>query len=214
MRTVTFSDPAVAARVNSETVPVWLNRGPGFHNCETDTEKRIFSSSQEAYATRNICTFFMTPDQRVFHYVAGYYAPSLFLDVLNIARKLRPTSDSPERFREVHEGFAQLCAEELAKVESAEKTGTWKPALKKYGQFRYERARHEHNALCVRSLKEALGYWERLHRDFAGRQELPTFESVRRKYLFGNGFTEEPKRERPPTPAGDRKSESEGAAGL
>jgi hypothetical protein len=85
MRTVTFSDRAVADLVKRSFVPAWHNRGPGFHNEEFSTEKWI--SGLAAYPTKNIATFFLRPDGGVYFYVAGYYSPKLFLEILQFAQK-------------------------------------------------------------------------------------------------------------------------------
>ena len=92
MRTVTFSDAQVARVVNKHFVCAWFNRSPGFTNNDYTTEKNIFKGSAEAYTTRNICTFVLAPDGRVFTYVAGYLSPELFLRFINGALELRRTA--------------------------------------------------------------------------------------------------------------------------
>ena len=89
MRTVTFSDARVADVVNKHFVSAWFNRSPGFTNADLTTERKIFAQSAEAYTTRNICTFIMTPEGRVFSYVAGYFSPELFLRFVKSAILLR-----------------------------------------------------------------------------------------------------------------------------
>jgi len=192
MRTVTFSDPTVASEVKSKYVPVWLNRGKGFHNCEKQTEQHIFERSQEAYATRNICTFFMTADAEVVHYVAGYYAPDLFREVLKFVDGIKSSVDRPDQFQEKHRAAAKLCHDEATRIQEAgKKQNGWKAVLNRYGKFKYT-AKHTHSAACLHSLEEAMNYWARLHEQFASREEMPSFSSVKAKYLFGNGFSEEP----------------------
>jgi uncharacterized protein YyaL (SSP411 family) len=99
MRTVTFSNPKVAERVNSSFVPVWYNRGRGFHNCEKQTETWIFSAHADCDPTKNICTFFLTPDLDVIYYVAGYFAPDLFLEILDDVLRIQKAPDRSERRR-------------------------------------------------------------------------------------------------------------------
>ena len=215
MRTVTFSDPEVAREVNSKFVPVWINRAPGFHNCEKHTEQRIFEQSQEAYATRNICTFFMTADEKVAHYVAGYYSPSLFLEALRFVDGMKGKLADADAVRRHHALFAQICRDEAAAILDASKpTADPKDVealLRKYGAFKYE-ARHQHGPQCLHSLGEAIEYWARLHEEFAERRTLPSFDDVKRGYKFGNGFSEEPPRTPPDdkdTPTGDDRKPTE-----
>src|SRR5262245_52529035 len=187
MRTVTFSNPEVAREVNSKFVPVWINRGPGFHNTEMDTERRIFNESEEAYATRNICTFFMTPDLKVAHYVAGYYAPDLFGETLRFVEKLQGTLDNPEAFRSEHARFSRICGDESDAIEEASQPDAgkkaWEPILRKYGCYKYE-AKHHHGPGCLHSLGEAMDYWAKLHEHFASLHRMPTFDEVRKNYMF------------------------------
>src|SRR5262245_42604436 len=90
MRTVTFSNAQVAKAVNDKYVATWVNRQPGFHNCETETEKRIQKYEYECFATKNFCTFFATPDLDVVHYVSGYCYPPFFLRELAFVQELVP----------------------------------------------------------------------------------------------------------------------------
>ncbi len=197
MRTVTFSNPRIAREINAKYVPVWVNRGPGFHNCEFNTEKRIFKNSQEAYSTRNICTFFMTADEKVFHYVAGYYSPTLFWDVLVFAGVVQKNLDRPEKIRAAHKKFAKLSRAEERRMR---KSG-WSSVLKKYGSYSYD-GRHNHNSGCKVHIVEAMNYWGRLHDQFSSAGSFPQFSAVKSRYLAGNGFSEEPRRNKP-TPRTD-----------
>jgi hypothetical protein len=72
MRTVTFSNATVAAALNEKFVCTWVNREPGFHNCEISTERWI--SAKDCFATKNFCTFFTTPELEVLHYASGFSA--------------------------------------------------------------------------------------------------------------------------------------------
>ena len=177
MRTVTFSDRRVAEMVNSQFVPVWFNRGRGFHNCERKTEKRIFESHGEAYPTKNICTFFLTPDLRVVSYVAGFVAPELFVEVLGAARELQGTEG---------EGLAarhRRIAEELA-GRSGGKGET--PTM----SLRYRDADHRHTRSCAQSLADLWKHRREVHESLAASGPVP-FEKVQHRYLYGNPFSEE-----------------------
>ena len=88
---MSFSDKRVADLVNSKFIAAWTNRGPGFNNTEFWTENGIAQNNYEAYPTKNICTFFLTPEGKVFYYVAGSYAPELFVKILESALALRTT---------------------------------------------------------------------------------------------------------------------------
>src|SRR5688572_29194628 len=101
MRTVTFSDARVAKAVNEKFVATWVNRQPGFHNCETETERRIQKFQSECFATKNFCTFFTTPDLDVLHYESGYCNPAIFLEELDFVLKLAPqVTDRNHRYLE------------------------------------------------------------------------------------------------------------------
>src|SRR5437762_13499113 len=109
MRTVTFSDPVAAAYVNSTFVPTWHNRGDScFYNGELHTEEGIFQNSQEIYATRNIATFFVTPENQVVEYMSGYYAPDVFMGVAKFAEELRKNGSDPKKFAELHRKYASV----------------------------------------------------------------------------------------------------------
>lgn len=172
MRTVTFSDPQVADHVNATFVPLWFNRGKGFHNCEHRTEEGIFYRSAEAYTTKNICTFFLDPDGNVVHYLAGYYAPPVFLDLLRPLAALQKASTA-EDVRSFHR--ERLQAKPLAPADRP---------------FSYQGATHAHSDFCRKTLAEATSYIRRVHEQLARDGRVP-FEKIRYSYLFGNPFTEE-----------------------
>lgn len=94
MRTVTFSDPALAAFVNRNFVSVWKNRSMGFNNCEMATERCIAIHKGEIFPTRNICTFILDAEKRCSHLFSGHYAPSPCRSELEFALKVhRATHD-------------------------------------------------------------------------------------------------------------------------
>ena len=197
MRTVTFSDAKVADYVNSNFIPLWFNRGKGFHNCEHRTEEGIFLRSAEAYTTKNICTFFLDGNGRVVHYFSGYYAPPVFLDLIRPLSALRESS-ADEDVRRFHR-------ERLRSLASTPIGVSQQP-------FSYLGIAHAHTPVCAKSLAEASGYLKRVHEQFANEGSLP-LDKVRTGYLFGNPFTEEPS-----SPAGFPKPQpavrsSDGARG-
>ncbi len=221
MRTVTFSDPLVAAHVGKSYVAAWHNRGEGFHNCEKQTEKHIFDSSGEAYSTKNICTFFLTPDKQVVHYLSGYYAPDLFLEIAKVVDRI--PRDNAEAFRDRHGVCAELMAKLAKEVRDAQgkdseeegreierhfgpvpKDDPGQKILSRYRQTKYDGKRHVHSRQCLHSLGEAFGYLERVHQAFA-KDGLVPLEKVRYEYLWGNPFSEE--RNRTPTGRGRRGDE-------
>jgi len=176
MRTVTFSDAKVAEYVNANFVALWFNRGKGFHNCEHRTEEGIFCRSAEAYTTKNICTFFLDGDGKVVHYFSGYYAPPVFLDLIQPLSALRESTGVEDVRRFHRERLQSLAATPLA------------PSSR---TFSYLGVTHAHSALCKSSLAEAASYLKRVHETFAKEGSVP-LEKVRSGYLFGNPFTEEP----------------------
>lgn len=185
MRTVTFSDKQVAEHVNSTFVPVWFNRGIGFHNCEKWTETRIFTSAADCYPTKNICTFFLTPDLEVVYYVAGYWGPSLFNEILEHVVKLQ--SATPDTRAAVHTELASILAGRLSQVQAGEDEA--KPLLSSYGACRYEKLDHKHGPSCLHVLSEAFRYRKEVHDQLAG--STTPLEKVQFAYKFGNPFTEE-----------------------
>lgn len=221
LRTVTFSDPEVAAYVNKNFVSAWYNRGPGFFNQDLSTERWIFSSSVDAYPTKNICTFFLEPDGNVFSYVAGLYSPEFFMRFLRDAVELRnrlfdakmqPKDGGIASARKLHEDRLRDMQDGLEDCLDAEKAGSgWQSLFKSAKPFMYRGQPHTHGPSCVRALKEGYEYLVKLHQHWALAKELPDLESVRFTYLWGNPFTEEsdkaeriaelPKDGPPPPPA-------------
>lgn len=192
MRTVTFSNAKVAEQVNSKFVPVWYNRGQGFHNCEKSTETWIFNSSTECYPTKNICTFFMTPDLEVVYYVSGYYAPDVFLDVLAAVQKLHASpKDRGRLHKEISAELAKRL-EELKNAGSQAKTivASGSGPLKPFGSCSYEKVDHKHSVQCLSILSEAFRYRKEVHDSLAESGSVP-LERVQHSYKYGNSFTEE-----------------------
>jgi hypothetical protein len=190
MRTVTFSNAKVAEVVNSKFVPVWYNRGQGFHNCEKSTEQWIFSSSTECYPTKNICTFFMTPDLDVVYYVSGYYSPDMFLEILASVQKLQA---SPRNLGAVQKEISAELSKRLeelktANVKAAVATGSG--PLKPYGACCYEKIEHKHNDRCFWVINEAFRYRKEVHDSLVDGGSVP-FDKVQHAYKYGNSFTEE-----------------------
>jgi hypothetical protein len=197
LRTVTFSDKAVADRVNLRFVPAWCNRGPGFRNTDAWSEQRIFAWDLEAYPTKNICTFFLTPEGRVFHYVAGSYSPGFFQRILDDAEALRtamfdeamrPRAGYLEAAMKVRMDRAadfQDLAEQIRQPEA------WSSMLPDRRDLVYRGKRHAHSSACGRALEAGYGYLSRLHAVLAGWTDLPALEDVRYRYEYGNEFTEE-----------------------
>ena len=197
---MTFSDPAVAAYVNENFVSAWHNRGPGFMNHEFGTEKSIFSYASEAYPTKNICTFFLTPEGKVFHYVSGYYSPDLFLRVLQTVMTLRSALfDESLRLRpqglsdvrRAHAQSAKSIGETVAKARLWDAYSSWREFTAGYRTFTYRGETHTHTHQCAQSLADGLRYLASLHSRWTRVTELPDLEEVRYAYLSGNSFTEE-----------------------
>lgn len=196
---MTFSDKRVAEAVNKGYVTAWVNRGPGFRNLDFHTERWIFQGDLEAYPTKNICTFFLTPEGKVFYYAAGSYSPEVFLRVLETADGLRGAlfdasmKESGGDVRRVHlmkaEEFDGL--HETAK-EAASSPEEWKKLFKPLKTPTvYRGEKHKHTQRCAWSLAHGYEYFSKLHRTMAEWTELPALESVRYAYLYGNEFTEE-----------------------
>ena len=197
---MTFSDPAVAAYVNQNFVSAWFNRGPGFFNQDLSTERWIFTSSVDAYPTKNICTFFLSPDGSVFHYVAGLYSPEMFMRFLRDAVELRnrlfdakmqAKDGGLASARKLHEDRLRDMQDGLEDCADAETAGGWQGLFKNAKPFTYRGQAHTHSQSCVRAMKEGYEYLVKLHQSWAEAKELPDLESIRYTYLWGNPFTEE-----------------------
>lgn len=195
MRTVTFSNPKVADRVNDRFIPVWYNRGAGFHNCEFWTEKRIFANSADCYPTKNICTFFLTPDREVAYYVAGYWAPDIFLEILDVVDGLR-AAKTPRDRKLAHARISKELSGRIRKIRSASAKPDKVDAaelerLAGASVFKYSASTHRHGSRCLHVLEESLTYRQTVHGALA-REGFVALKAVQHNYRYGNSFTEEP----------------------
>ena len=203
MRTVTFSNAEVAKAVNSRFIATWVNRQPGFHNCDTNAEKRIEKYDYECFATKNFCTFFATPDLDVLHYGSGHQYPPLFLKeldfVLELAAavcdpRLRYMEDALPEYRALHEKHAAMHRSEeqrLLKMKIAPNDGS------------AHQSRRD-------SYAEGMRHLGRVHHDLVAKSETLNgpvpLSQVFNSYLFENGFEE--------TMEGDRNRERRDAPGM
>jgi hypothetical protein len=205
MRTVTFSNAAVAKAVNDKFVATWVNRQPGFHNCDTSAEKRIEKYDFECFATKNFCTFFTTPDLDVLHYGSGYQYPPLFLKELGFVLRLaaavcdprgRYMEDALPEFRAIHESHAAEHQKEDARVWELKSL----PGAKDVDVFHSRQ----------RSYSEGLRHLQKVHcnlPDKSAKLNGPVpLSLVFNDYLYENGFEE--------TMEGDRNREHPDAPGM
>ncbi len=182
MRTVTFSNAEVAERVNADFVAAWSNRAPDFHNDDDGQERRIFEKSPDSYATKNICTFFLTPGGEVVHYVAGYSSPALFLGDLQLVLAARRTAFD-ESFSLKSDGLATLHSLHAERA----KSDAWTAE----GSISYGDLTHRHTDECRKKHHYEAKYRRELHQHWSTVAALPTLEKVRFDYLYGSSFTEE-----------------------
>ena len=198
---MTFSDKTVADYVNANFVSAWFNRGPGFTNDDYRTEQWIFTSSMEAYPTKNICTFFMTPEAKVFYYAAGYYSPDVFMELLRTATalrealfddRLRVKAGGLDDARKIHERAAWTMESSRKKMLAAQgKKDGGKSAILEYNTYSYRGLKHRHEPVCLTSLCQGFEYLGKLHRHWSETEDLPGLQDVQYGYLWGNPFTEE-----------------------
>ena len=172
---MTFSDKKVAQFVREHFVAAWVNRAPVFHNEDYSTERWIFETSMEAYPTKNICTFFLTPDLKTFGYVAGYYCPEMFLECMQAALDAR--TDGRPSYRASSERFKRKMS------------GPFECKTRAYRQFE-----HAHSPACGNAAREGWGYLSALFGRLSEMTELPDWEQIRFDYLWGNSFSEETRR--------------------
>ena len=189
---MTFSDPKVAEVVNANFVSAWFNRSAGFCNGDDAAEKSIFQHSSEAFLTKNICTFVLTPDGRVFHYIAGYVSPELFLRFLEDALSLR-RAGFDDRMSPTTAGIDALRKFHAERAASHEKEAKSVAPLTGFAERTYRGITHRHGEACAWQLREASAYLGRVHRFWEKSTALPALDEVRYKYLYGNQFSEEGK---------------------
>ena len=171
---MTFSDARVAEFVNKHFVAAWINRGPGFHNERYGTEHRIYRSAMEAYPTKNICTFFMTPEGQVFDYVAGAYAPEIFLVELQSALEIKKSlHNGIEAFRAAHQRAAKKTLPRCADLPD------------------YRGTSHKHSKECANAVATGQKYFSALHDHWSKAAALPWLAKIRYDYLYADPFTEE-----------------------
>lgn len=198
---MTFSDKEVAAFVNKNFVSAWVNRSPGFFNDDYSSENWIFAGAMEAYPTKNICTFFISPEGKVFSYAAGFYSADLFMKILKTAvdvrtalfdEKMQVKDGGLEAARKVHAARVQnlmLDRERTKAAQASEKA--WKKILEGYRIATYRGRAHEHSAGCLTCILAGLDYLGKLHQAWSEMAGLPDLDEMRFAYLWGNSFTEE-----------------------
>ena len=198
MRTVTFSDAKIAKLVNDNFVSTWVTRNPKFHNCDLQQERRIVSRSFECYATKNFCTFFVTPDLDVLHYFSGYYNPDFFRHEVTFVQELAKKAlddrgslrkDGLAAFRALHERHA---TEHKREVKTA--SGAKPPRSGEVGYDDYRKNTEQWQSRKT-YLVEGLQYLDRVHGAllrFTVKKGRPyALEEVIKNYMGGNEFTEE-----------------------
>ena len=171
MRTVTFSDPAVAKAVGDGCVATWVNRVPKFHNCEFVTEERILQETPDCFPTKNFCTYFCTSDQKVLHYFTGYYAPATFLGELAFARALLEKAVDASGDLKTNL-FKTMHGERVE-----ERQTEWKSLVKAEGDNAWRR-------------RQGLTYLEKVDAALKGQGPSPLDAAIK-DHLSGNSFTEE-----------------------
>ena len=176
--------------VNANFVSAWFNRSPGFSKEDDKAEKAIFEHSNEAFLTKNICTFILTPEGRVFHYVAGYLSPELFLRFLEEALALR-RAGFDDRMSLKADGLAVLRKLHGAKAAVHEAKAMSATLMSDLGERTYRGITHHHGAVCPWQIRGVSTYLERVHRAWEKVTELPALDDVRYRYLYGNPFSQE-----------------------
>lgn len=183
---MTFSKPEVAAFVNANFVAAWHNRAPGFKDLDYKAENDIFTRSVDSYPTMNICTFFLAPDGRVFHYVAGHQGPTRFLEILRLAARMRGEAFD-DRMGLRPDGLKTLQTIH-AERSAALKAKGFEPET---GTLSYRGLTHTHGKACAGALEELREYLRILHERQSKRAALATIDEVRYAYDYGNSFSEE-----------------------
>jgi len=176
--------------VNANFVSAWFNRSPGFFNGDDRAEKAIFEHYSEAFLTKNICTFILTPEGRVFHYIAGYASPEWFLRFLEEALELRRAGFDDRMALKPGgmEALKKMYGAQAAAHEQKAKTATLPPGVP---ERTYRGIAHRHSEACSSRLREVSVYLARVHRAWEKVAALPALNEVRDRYLYGDPFSEE-----------------------
>lgn len=212
MRTVTFSDPAIAAFVNEHFVPAWENRKPGFHNCDSATEREIAVLKGWAFPTKNILSLILDPAGRVLHYFSGYFPPPLFRDEMDfsitlwkelIDEKGRGRNDGTARYLRIHQERLNLRLEQArslaASGEDEEDVGLAEEIRRSLELFPGRASESEYLPLDkIREerrhhLVSALNALAQTHRDLILKvRQRGRLEPLKKSgYRYGNDFAEE-----------------------
>lgn len=186
MRTVTFSNEEVGKALEEGFVCSWQNRNSEFHECTARQEKAIFASTGEAFTTRNICTFFLTGDLQILHYVPGYCSPPLFLEELKFARSLHEALFDPAGVVKpgASKEYINLHRQRAKRMRARAKEIS-EQALEPFKDLEYRGQWHKHSARCQGVLRQFLECQVNVHRDLArggrgrGREHAKTVESDR-----------------------------------
>jgi hypothetical protein len=96
MRTLTFSDAAIANMVNDNFVPVWQNRNPKAHCFVMGRVREIVSYQGEISPDSDLTTFITDSAGGTIHYINGFYAPVHFLDELEFSITLWKEISGPD----------------------------------------------------------------------------------------------------------------------
>ena len=184
MRTVTFSNEQVAAKVNANFVSGWYNRDPKFHNCSLKTEEHILANTPSYFGTGNFCTFFVTPEREVLHYVTGYCTPDLFLRELDFVLELSKAAlDKENRLRP--DAGAAIRKLHLAHQGEHDVLRDRKQKARTVGGLTGSAPKDP-----KASSEEAEEFLSRIHARFALRDEPAPLAEVFNSYLCTNTFTE------------------------
>ena len=126
----------------------------------------------------------------MFHYVAGYLTPELFLRFLEEALSLRRAGfdDHMQLKADGAEALRKLHAERAAAHEKDAKSPLPPSG---FAERTYHGVTHRHSEACAWRMREASTYFARVHRSWEKATELPALDAVRYKYSYGNRFSEE-----------------------
>ncbi len=218
MRTVTFSDSEVAKYINENFIAAWHDRGPGFHNDDKSTEQWIYQGNYETYPTKNICTFFLDVEGKVFFYASGYWAPDFFLEITKSALKLSGDTKIAAALADKCDGIAKALLPqqpanknrgvpggikgistdpEPVETQTKYQTAAAPVPAKDVPKFNwcrmdaYRGLKHTHSEACNAITGMGFQYLAKVFRSYAGAKELPNLLDIQMKYLYGNEFTEE-----------------------
>ncbi|HLG43311.1 MAG TPA: hypothetical protein VI643_08095 [Planctomycetota bacterium] len=134
MRTVSFLDPDVRARVSDQFECAWTNIDPKLLYRPGLYKERGRLNLPNATGANNIALLFATPDRKVLHVLPGYWDPKTILEEIDFVLKLRDAvldehyrfkAGAPEAFDRMHLDRAKSLRDASGLLETVHRNLRW-----------------------------------------------------------------------------------------